>query len=111
MALTFYHACFGGTLHFETFDKKLEGYEETLIVSGSLVSDRLIIHGSDLVHDEGRKLGNYMSIFLLCNNSFDRTQLVEKLQNHTANRLAKNDENQKLIEVIDAFDVRWILGI
>ncbi|MGY0041025.1 hypothetical protein [Pedobacter sp. NJ-S-72] len=62
-ALSFYQSCFGGLLQIETFEKELSGYIEKPVVSGSLVSDRIIIHGSDLVHNEGRKLGNYISIF------------------------------------------------
>lgn len=110
-ALTFYQTCFGGTLQFETFEEALQGFVEMPVVCGSLISDRVIIHGSDLVHDEGRKLGNYMSIFLHCKNTFDRKRLIEKLESDQANRFAKNHDEQTLIEVTDAFDVRWVLGV
>lgn len=109
-ALTFYQTCFGGTLLFETFEKELKGYTEMPVVSGSLVSDRIIIHGSDLVHNEGRKLGNYISIFLHCKNTYDRKALIEKLELNK-NLFVKNYDDQKLIEVTDAFDVRWVLGV
>ena len=110
-ALTFYQTCFGGQLHFEHFPMVLEGYTETPIVSGSLISDRIVIHGSDLVYDEGRKLGNYIAVFLHCKDLADRKQLVEKLDSESK-RIFKGfyDESQ-LIEITDAFDVRWILGI
>lgn len=110
-ALCFYQSCFGGQLQFETFEKEMQGYAELPVVSGSLVTDRLIILGSDLVHNEGRKLGNYMSIFLPCKNTYDRSGLVKKLvfnQKHIATSYA---DDQKLIEITDAFDVRWILGV
>src|SRR5690554_653382 len=110
-ALTYYQTCFGGTLQFETFEKELPGYAEKPVVSGSLVSDSIIIHGSDLVHNEGRTSGNYMSIFLHCKNTDDRKLLIEKLEFNKKDRFAPNDEDQKLIEVIDAFDVRWVLGV
>lgn len=110
-ALHFYQSCFGGRLQFETFEKEMQDYAELPVVSGSLVTDRLIILGSDLVHNEGRKLGNYMSIFLPCKNTYDRSGLVKKLvfnQKHVATSYA---DDQKLIEITDAFDVRWILGV
>ena len=107
-ALSFYQTCFGGLLYFETFEKELYGYTEMPVISGSLVSDRIIIHGSDLVHNEGRKLGNYISIFLHCKNTYDRNELIERLVFDKKNL---SYDNQKLIEVTDAFDVRWILGI
>lgn len=111
-ALKFYQSCFGGTLQFETFEKELlQDYTETPVVSGSLVSDRIIIHGSDLVHEEGRKIGNYMSIFLRCKTNTDRKVLIEKLETDKKYLFNKHDEDQKLIEITDAFDVRWLLGV
>lgn len=111
-ALTFYQTCFGGTLQFETFEKELQGYPEMPVVSGSLFSDNILIHGSDLVHNEGRKLGNYISIFLHCKTRADRTELIEKLESNKKNPFHKDQDqsDQKLIEITDAFDVRWILS-
>jgi uncharacterized glyoxalase superfamily protein PhnB len=110
-ALTFYQTCFGGTLHFETFDKELQGYTEIPVISGCLVSDSIIIHGSDLVHNEGRKIGNYLSIFLPCKNADDRKILIEKLGSDRRGLATTNYEEDSLIEVTDAFDVRWVLGL
>lgn len=111
-ALRFYQSCFGGTVQFETFGKELLLIcTDTPVVSGSLVSDRIIIHGSDLVHEEGRKIGNYMSIFLHCKNKDDRKVLIEKLEANKKSLFNKNEDDQKLIEITDAFDVRWLLGI
>jgi len=110
-ALTHYQTCFGGTVQFETFEQELPGYPEKPVVSGSLVSDRIIIHGSDLIHNEGRTLGNYLSIFLHCKNRDDRQALIGKLKTNKAHLFAVADEGQKLVEVTDAFDVRWVLGV
>lgn len=97
-------------MQFETFGKELQGYTDMPVVNGSLVSDRIVIHGSDLVHNEGRKLGNYISIFLHCKNKYDRKGLIEKLGFDKKNLFVTNDDDQKLIEVTDAFDVRWVLS-
>jgi len=110
-ALSFYQTCFGGLLQFETFEKELQCFTEQPVVSGSLVSDRIIIHGSDLVHNEGRKLGNYISVFLHCENTFDRNELIEKLKFGKKYPFVENDNDQKLIEITDVFDVRWVLGV
>ncbi len=106
----FYQSCFGGSLDFDRLDKKINGYSELPIVSASLISPSVIIYGSDLVHDDGRKIGNYLSIFLPCTNVADRGRLAIKL---TAGRQAilGNNETDQLVEVTDIFDVRWILGI
>src|SRR5690606_35951635 len=90
-ALTFYQSCFGGTLHFETFDKELEGFSNVPVVSGSLVSESINIHGSDLVHNEGRKLGNYISVFLQCKDAAYRKELVKKLQAGRKDFTASNE--------------------
>lgn len=109
-ALTFYQNCFGGKLQFETFDQELAGYTMPCVVSGSLISDLIIIYGSDLVHNEGRKLGNYMAIFLHCKNQQDRRAMIAKLA-FDKNNVANKHDDQKLIELTDAFEVRWILGV
>lgn len=110
-ALSFYQTCFGGLLQFETFEKGIEGYTEMPVVSGSLVSDSIVILGSDLVPNEGRKIGNYISIFLYCNNTNDRKELIKKLEFDKKNVAVNNDDNQRLVEVTDAFEVKWILSV
>ena len=110
-ALTFYQTCFGGMLQVESFEKKIGDYTHVPVIIGSLFSDRVIIHGSDLVHEEGRTLGNYMSIFLSCRNVYDRQLLIQKLVPDKKPLVAGNEDGQTLIEVTDAFDVRWILGV
>lgn len=110
-ALTFYHKCFGGTLQFETFDKELFGFAEKPVIKGSLISDMIVIHGSDLVHTEGRKIGNYLSVFLPCEDIKHRKILIEKLSSGKGNTNLINYEEQALFELTDVFDVRWILGL
>ena len=107
-ALTYYQTCFGGKLHFEIFEKKLQGYVQSPVICGSLVADNITIHGSDLVHNEGRIVGNYMAIFLKCTGVDERKGLIQKLEYKSAP--AKNYD-EKLIEITDAFDVRWVLHV
>lgn len=106
-ALTFYQTCFGGVLRFDFFEG-LKGYEQMPVINGSLASESINIHGSDLVHNEGRILGNHIAIFMQCQNTAVRKVLIEKLQLNKKVPFASNDD-EKLIEITDAFDVRWIL--
>lgn len=110
-ALTFYQSCFGGMLHFDVFEKVLDDFTETPVIIGSLVSDRLIIHGSDLVHNEGRKIGNHVSIFLPCRNVEERSSFGEKLAVNNGWLQTIDQEAQILLEVTDAFQVNWILSL
>lgn len=110
-ALTFYQTCFGGRLHFEIFPQKLPGYPEIPVLSGSLISESIIIYGSDLVHNEGRNIGNYLSVFLQCKNAEHRRIIIGKLKSVHKTQSPGNHEEQRLIEIRDVFDVRWVLGI
>jgi PhnB protein len=110
-ALKFYQTCFGGTLDFETFDKELQGFKEKPVINGSLVAERIVIHGSDLVHNEGRKIGNYLAVFLPCENAAERKALIQKLGYPHEDLSAINYEAQNLIEITDAFNVRWMLSV
>jgi PhnB protein len=109
-ALTFYHTCFGGVLHFETFPQELQGFQEAPVILGSLISKDIIIHGSDLVLNEGIKIGNNLSVFLLCKSEIHRKLLIEKLKSDACIS-RKCHENHKLVEIIDPYHVNWILGI
>lgn len=110
-ALTFYQSCFGGVLHFEMFDSMTVENPERPVVNASLTSKSIIIHGSDMVHDEGRKTGNHVAVFLMCRNASERMILVKKLTARYSPVPVAGNEQDKLMEVTDAFDVRWILGI
>lgn len=108
-ALFYYQQCFGGTLRIETVDLGVLGSGEKPVLTGTLVADTIVISGSDLVHTEGRTVGNHMAIFYDCGNRVQRRQLVEMLGCHPRYRQA-TDLDQPLIEVVDPFDVRWILA-
>ncbi|WP_183044024.1 VOC family protein [Sphingobacterium siyangense] len=109
-ALTFYQTCFGGTLHFDMFDEPLQGCAEMPVVSATLISERVTIYGSDLVHNEGRRVGNYVAVFLPCRDISERGELIERLTSQQKRRI-DFDKQQKFIEVTDLFNVRWVLGI
>lgn len=110
-ALTYYQTCFGGSLQFETFETECQGYMENPVVIGSLFSDKIIIHGSDLVHNEGRILGNHMAVFLHCRTADERQTLIKKLELGKEHPTHMDDDGQKLVEITDIFAVRWVLAV
>lgn len=107
-ALSLYQTCFGGDLHFDIFDKKIATIAESPVISGFLVSDKITIHGSDLVHNEGRQVGNFIAVYVHCKDNKERFNYLQKL---STNQLHKKHSQQKLIEITDAFEVRWVFGI
>jgi uncharacterized glyoxalase superfamily protein PhnB len=110
-ALTIYQACFGGVLHFDTFDKPIDGIKDSPIVSGSLISEKMTIHGSDLVHNQGRQIGNHIAIYIACDSHEQRLYYLQKLDNNHQYDSLKKYSDQKLIEIVDAFNVAWIFGV
>lgn len=108
-ALSLYQSCFGGKLYFDTFEETLAVMEESPVISGSLISDKMTMYGSDLVHNEGRRVGNFISIYIHCNDSDERCFYLKKLDKNQDDYAELR--SQKLIEITDAFDVRWVFGI
>lgn len=110
-ALRFYQTCFGGDLHFDFFEQNISDYKNVPVVNGSLISDNISLYGSDLVQNEGRNVGNHMSIYFFCKSNEERIRLIKKL-NSKLNYSAQGEyDKQNLIEVTDSFGVRWILSI
>lgn len=110
-ALKFYQTCFGGSLQFDKLDHQLPGFSRKPVVSGHLNAEKIAICGSDLVHDEGLKIGNHMAVYLRCSNIDERNQLVKKLELGKTNRFTPPIEEPRLIEITDAFGLRWVLGL
>ncbi len=109
-ALKFYQSCFGGLLQLDVFEQALPGYAQMPLVSGCLRSAKVVIRASDLVHHEGRIIGNYMAIYIHCDDEADRFALIKKLELGKKNRSGKPNATAKLVEIIDVFGVRWVLG-
>lgn len=105
-----YHACFGGELHIETFEQQLVGFTEKPVVRAVLYSPKLMIQGSDLVHNEGRRVGNYMAILVTCSDHQERSSYVEQLLGKTQ-PTSSMDATQPLLEIVDRFDVRWVFSV
>lgn len=116
-ALTLYQSCFGGDLHFEYFDKPIDGLIKIPVVKASLVSETITIYGSDLVHDEGRRIGNHLSIFVQCSSYSERLSYIQKLDKRQEQYCLEEHgyleqyNEQKLIEITDPFGVRWIFSV
>ena len=107
----FYQRCFGGIVQFEEFEEDLGVYLETPVIIGSLISERIILFGSDLIHDEGRKVGNHLSIFLPCKNVEERTTVLNLLTPYEKCLADQDYPEQRLVEVTDFYNVSWVLGL
>lgn len=109
-AFHFYQRCLGGEVSFQFFEQPLDGFPNKPVIIGSLKSPYIQLYGSDLMQSSGRALGNSISIILQCSSHIIRVQLWRFLRNQKDASLKKEFKNQKLIEVIDPFGIRWILA-
>lgn len=110
-AFTSYQACFGGELYIETFEQAVEGFSEKPVVKAVLNSPKLILYGSDLVHNEGRRTGNYMAVLVSCTSEQERLHYLEQLRVQQTNHQPLTNTGQALVEMVDRFDVRWVFAI
>lgn len=110
-AFTSYHACFGGELQVETFEQEVEGFPEKPVLKAVLKSPKLVLYGSDLVHNEGRRTGNYMAVLVSCNSEQERCYYLKQLHVASLHHQSLTNEGQALIEIVDRFDVRWMFAI
>nr|WP_294990503.1 hypothetical protein [uncultured Sediminibacterium sp.] len=109
-AFMLYHTCFGGELVIDAYTQNIEGYSVQPVIRAVLHSPKLVIQGSDLVYNEGRRVGNYMAVLIACNSCEERTRYIEQLYdyNHSINL---TNSTEPLVEIVDRFDVRWMFAI
>lgn len=109
-AFAAYQACFGGELFVKLFEQPIEGFADSPVIRATLQSEKLVLHGSDLVHNEGKRVGNNMAVLVNCTGNDERLVYLQQLQNSKDTSLSI-DEDQPMIEITDRFDVRWIFSL
>ena len=83
-ALSFYKACLGGELRLQTVGDSpmaeyLPDYMQRFVLHGSLISDSLVIAGTDIVPDAGLMNGNSVSLLLNCSTATEAKAFYRKL--------------------------------
>jgi uncharacterized glyoxalase superfamily protein PhnB len=109
-AFMLYHTCFGGELVIDAFTQNIEGCSAQPVIRAVLYSPKLVIQGSDLVYNEGRRVGNYMAVLIACNSYEERTRYIEQLYDYKHTTVLTNS-TEPLVEIVDRFDVRWMFTI
>ncbi|MFW2475357.1 MAG: hypothetical protein ACN4EP_00490 [Sediminibacterium sp.] len=109
-AFMLYHTCFGGELVIDAYTQNIEGYSVQPVIRAVLRSPKLVIQGSDLVYNEGRRVGNYMAVLIACNSSEERTRYIEQLYDYN-HSIGLTSSTEPLVEIVDRFDVRWMFSV
>jgi PhnB protein len=115
-AMKFYHRCFGGVLTFQTVGEsplsgKLPKKMKDCILHSTLINDSLILMGSDMVPDDGLRIGNAVSLTLNCTSEWEIKKLYKKLsrngiQNH---QIEMTFWGALFGDLTDQFGNRWLL--
>ena len=82
--MTFYQECLGGKLTFQTIgesplSEKMPKQMKNCILHSTLIKDRLVIMGSDMVSEKGLVKGNTVSLSLDCSSEKEIKQFYSKL--------------------------------
>jgi PhnB protein len=83
-AMTFYQNCLGGDLHFQTIGEspvaqKMPPAMRDSILHATLTREGLILLASDMVAEEGLKVGNAVSLMLDCDSEEEINDCYERL--------------------------------
>ena len=109
-AFKLYHTCFGGELVIDAFSQQIEGCSAQPVIRAVLYAPKLVMQGSDLVYNEGRRVGNYMAVLIACNSYEERTRYIEQLYDYKHTTVLTSS-TEPLVEIVDRFDVRWMFAI
>lgn len=82
--MLFYKDCFGGDLGFQMVGEcpqaeKLPEKMKGLVVNATLKCDNKVLMGTDMVSEEGLKMGNGISIWLECRTRIEMEAYYQKL--------------------------------
>ena len=85
-AMTFYQACLGGQLHFQTLGdspmaEKMPAQMKGAILHATLSKEDMLIMASDIVSEKGLQRGNAVSLMLHCKSEGEIKELYKSLSN------------------------------
>ena len=91
---------FGG----QKLDERMQG----VVVSATLTNHYFKLVATDLTGDAGVIIGNNISILVECATLTERNRLSSFLSAH---KNVYSQNNDKLISVLDRYNINWILSI
>jgi PhnB protein len=112
-ALTYYRKCFGGELLVQTMADEFSGHKlderlQGVVVSATLTNNYFKLVATDLTGDAGVVIGNNISILVECATLTERNRVSNFL---SARKNAYSYNDDKLICVLDRYNINWILSI
>lgn len=116
-AMSFYRECLGGRLTFQTIgelasSEQLPAPMKEAVVQATLISESLVLIGSDMVGEEGLIKGNSISLLLQCNSEKEVRDCYRKLAcGGTATHPVQHNFRGNLFGVLtDRYGLHWLLS-
>ena len=116
-AMNFYKDCLGGELTLQTVGEspladKMPAQMKECILHASLVNDRVVLMGSDMVGEQGLTKGNAVSMAINCSSEDEIQNIYEKLskggnKDHT---LEQSFWGATFGDVTDKYGNHWLLN-
>ena len=112
-ALKYYKKCFGGELLMQTMADEYNGINldkqmQDVVVSATLTNNYFKLVATDLTGEAGIIIGNNISILVECASVNER----DRFSNFLSDQKNANSLNRdKLISVLDRYNINWILTI
>ncbi len=115
-AFEFYQQCIGGELELHTLAqqadaKLLPDSAKELVLQASLHHKNWSLHGSDLVSEKGRIIGNAVTIVLISETEKEARNYYSKLVRHgvATHPLKRNKAGVLYGDLTDGFHNNWII--
>lgn len=115
-AMTFYHACFGGSLVLQTLAdsplaEKVSWKMSDVVVHATLSTQNLLLMGTDLVPESGLQKGNAVTLSLLCSTPEELIEYYGKLKHQSLeySAITANFYGFHTATLTDKFGIHWLL--
>lgn len=96
------------TMADEFSGRKLDERMQGVVVSATLTNSYFKLVATDLAGEAGIVIGNNISILVECTTLIERNRLCNFLCTH---KRVNNHNDDKLISVLDRYNINWILSI
>lgn len=116
-AMHFYRDCLGGDLTLQTIGEspladKMPPQMKECILHATLIKDKLILMGSDMVGENGLKKGNAVSMVINCSSDEEIRSFYEKLSagGNKDHALEKSFWGATFGDLTDKYGNHWLLN-
>lgn len=117
-AMTFYQRCLGGELYLQSvkdspMSAKLPQYMQRYVLHSCLRRESLMIMGTDMVGEQGLKMGNAISVMIECSSEEELREYYKNLSEggYATHPLEPTSKGSLFGALTDRFGHQWLLSL